>query len=172
MFERSSYVFTEGAGQVRTDIALVKDDTVETELNLSVLVNVSSAKGTAELGMNYNMLYNRNACTLPMHLFLVSIFLIGIDYKIELSDSTLTQVWFKPGIHRVVLPISIIDDNIPEMLEQFEVYIKTIEDCPSVVIPFGGDHVTVNIEDNDGNTILCIMYTSCQRKHFSASAMM
>ena len=103
---------------------------------------------------------------------LVSIFLTGIDYKIELSDSILTRVWFKPGIHRVVLPISIIDDNIPEMLEQFVVYIKTIEDCPSVVIPFGGGHVTVNIEDNDGNITLCIMYTLCQRKHFSASAMM
>ena len=66
MFERSSYVFTEGAGQASTDIALVKDDTVETELNLSVLVNVSSARGTAELGMDYNMLYNLNACTSPM----------------------------------------------------------------------------------------------------------
>ena len=47
------------------------------------------------------------------------------------------------------------------MLEQFEVHITTIKDCPSVVIPLGGDHVTVNIEDNDGNLILCVYVCVC-----------
>lgn len=66
MFERSSYVFTEGVGQVRTDITLIKDNTVETELNLSVSVNVHSVRGTAEPGMNHSMLYSFSTSTLPI----------------------------------------------------------------------------------------------------------
>ena len=86
---------------------------------------------------------------------------IGIDYKIECSDRTSTCVWFEPGIQRVVLPISIIDDNTPEMQEHFELHIAATEDAPSVVVPFGGDHATVNIEDNDGNDIMSMETFQC-----------
>ena len=52
-FESSSYVFTEGDGQKRTSIALVKDATVETELSLSVSVNIDSTRDNAKSGTYY-----------------------------------------------------------------------------------------------------------------------
>ena len=83
---------------------------------------------------------------------------LDIDYKIEFGNSTSTLIQFEPGTHQVFLPISIIEDNIPEMSEEFELYITAIDDGPSVVVPFGGDHVRVNIEDNDGK----LNYVYCQ----------
>lgn len=50
MFERSSYVLSEGAGQKRTDIALVKDASVQTEQEMAVSVIMDLARGTAVLG--------------------------------------------------------------------------------------------------------------------------
>lgn len=59
-------------------------------------------------------------------------------------------MWFEPGIHRVVLPISIIEDNVPEIQEQFELAISALSNYPQVVIPADGDFAVVNIVDNDG----------------------
>lgn len=49
-FEKSSYIFPEGVGQLRSEIAIVRDPTVKTELNLPVLVSVYSTRGTATQG--------------------------------------------------------------------------------------------------------------------------
>lgn len=46
-FERSSYIFPEGAGQLRTEIAIV---TAETELNVPVLLSVNLTRSTATQG--------------------------------------------------------------------------------------------------------------------------
>ena len=46
-FERSSYIFPEGAGQPRREIAIV---TAETELNVPVLLSVNSTRSTATQG--------------------------------------------------------------------------------------------------------------------------
>lgn len=80
--------------------------------------------------------------------------LLGKDYRIDFSEGTPTRVWFEPGIHRVVVPISIIEDDMPETQEQFELLISAPSNGPLVVIPTGGDHAVVNILDNDGNANL------------------
>lgn len=46
-FERSTYIFPEGAGQLRTEIAIV---TTETEVNVPVLLSVNSTGSTATQG--------------------------------------------------------------------------------------------------------------------------
>ena len=74
---------------------------------------------------------------------------IGKDFTIGSSDGS-TKLWFEPGIHRIVLPISIIEDNIPEIQEKFELVISGLSNHPQVVIPLNEDRTVVHIVDNDG----------------------
>lgn len=78
------------------------------------------------------------------------IYSTGKDFTIGSSDGS-TKLWFEPGIHRVVLPISIIEDSIPEIQEKFELVISGLSNHPQVIIPLNEDHTEVYIVDNDGN---------------------
>lgn len=69
-----------------------------------------------------------------------------------------------------MLPISIIEDNIPEIQEKFELVISGLSNHPQVVIPLNEDHTVVYIVDNDGKFFLvthlkrandCSLLSSC-----------
>ena len=76
--------------------------------------------------------------------------LIDEDYTVNFAEGVPANVWFKPGTHRVALPISIAEDEIPEIYEQFQLFVSGTPNGPPVTIPDDRDNAIITIADNDG----------------------
>lgn len=76
--------------------------------------------------------------------------LTGQDYTIDIDDRLPFRVVFSPGTHRVPLPITIIEDDLPELDEIFQMIIITIPETPALTVQ--QQHTLVTIQDNDGNS--------------------
>ena len=135
-FDPTSYIFSESGG-IFVSITIVKRG----ETTQTVSVDFSTSDGTA----TGECLFDCNHC--PIFIFARPLCIAGQDY-IARSQ----RITFQPMVTLQTVPVSILDDNSVESVEQFTALLSVPAGQRRVGL--GADTATVEITDDDRKFLL------------------
>ena len=81
----------------------------------------------------------------------------GDDFHLNQDGETLTYS-FPPAAQRLAIPLTIIDDALPEKAEEFRLSLLVPAGAPAFLVS-GNAITTVTIMDNDGRLIINLALT-------------
>lgn len=71
---------------------------------------------------------------------------------------------FQPEVLKLPVPITLINDSVPEPDERFQLVLSRIEDAPSIELI--RDLAFITIQDDDGIYMCVCMYTVAREKNY------